>query len=787
MTSLLRYTLLAVLASGFLGAAPAIANIYMDENFEDASPFTNHSWAVKDNVQLPTATSIAATQGVNIRADRPDAAGAQVSVDNSGTISSAAAFSGAQSLHLASGQHIAINGNGAYVWANLKWFKVVQFAVAVDAAALAQPVGAVVGRFQQNWSTDSGNTLSTVEVVYTLNLVRNAAGGVDIVIQNTGMKVGELAGAGQWTTVTVIASTQTAGPENWEAWDPLTSSYKGPKPVGDPLNDAGAYAGIDDGITVWIGADAPGHRISAADLGSGWASPSDSTYLLNWTIAAENGGGLHVDELFWCHGLCQSNAAGNPISQDAAARMNPFGEPAKLRLHGLFVNNMVLQRDRSVPVWGWAQPGSTVDVDFNGQRKSAVASSHGAWKVHLDPMPAGGPFTMTVADGVTTRRVDNVLVGEVWFCSGQSNMVMKVSESDNAAAETSAATWPRIRVFTLPWSPSNRVESDVSGSWAVCDPSTAGEFSAAAYYFGRSLHQSLPPGDVPIGLIVSAVGATRAEDWMSSETLAADPETAPLIGSAGYFGVVAVTLYNGMVAPVIPYGIRGAIWYQGESNANNPTLYRKLFPNLISSWRAAWNRADSLADPEFPFLFVQLPNFITRDDWPSLREAQFLTLALPRTAMAVAIESGDPNDIHPKHKQVVGERLALAARARVYGEPIAWTGPLYRRAAVEGDKIRVEFYPPGIELRDRNDGALEGFTVAGADKVFVAATAVIDGGTVMVSSTSVPQPRYVRYLWENNPPAADLVGTTGLPASPFRTDGPPPPDFSSDGTAWGIR
>jgi len=765
----------------------ALANIYMDENFEDASPFTNQAWVVQDNIQLPTESSIQSAQGVNVRASSPDQAGAQVSVTNTGTLSTATAFSGGQSLHLASGQNVAINGNAAYVWPNLNWFKVVQFAVAVDDAALAQSVGTVVGHFRQNWSTDTGNTLSTAEVVLVINLVRNASGGVDIVVQNTGAKVGEIPGARQWTTVTVIASTDIGGSQNWEAWDPLTATYKGPKPAGDPFNATGSYASLEDGISIWAGSQSARYRISAAGLGSGWGTPSESTFLLNWDLGAENGGGLYVDELFWCHGLCQSGSATGATTQEAAARMNQFGDPATLQLHGLFKDNMVVQRGRPVPVWGWAQPGVEVSVDFNGQHKTVVASNRGSWKAHLDPMEAGGPFGMTVADGTTTRQLNNVLVGEVWLCSGQSNMVMKVSESDNAADEISSATWPLIRVFTVPFTPSDRVQSDVSGVWEICSPDTAGNFSAAAYYFGRSLHRSLPPGDIPIGLIVSAVGATRAEDWMSSETLAADPDTIGLIGTAGLFGVVATTLYNGMFAPLVPYGIRGTIWYQGESNGNNPTLYRKLFRNLITSWREAWDAAETSSDPEFPFIFVQLPNFITNADWASLREAQFLALGLPHTAMAVTIESGTPNNIHPPHKQVVGERLALPARARVYREPLLWTGPLFRQATIEGDKIRVDFYPFGIELRDGNGGALEGFRIAGADKNFVAATAVIDDKSVVVSSPTVPQPQYVRYLWANNPPAADLVGATGLPASPFRTDGPPYPELQPNGTTWKVH
>lgn len=621
---------------------------------------------------------------------------------------------------------------------------------------------------------------------------------------------------------------------------------------------------------------------------------------------------------------------------------------AALRLPELVGDNMVLQRGQRVPVWGWAEPGTEVEVEIAGREADATADAAGRWKAELPSLKPGGPFELTITAGAEKRTIHNVLVGDVWFAAGQSNMEWGVGESADADLEIATADHPRIRLFDiLPRAKGTPQETTPGIRWEVCSPSTIVRFSAVAYFFGRDIQES---EGVPIGLINSSVGGTAAELWTSREALATLPQfdgrflpqdlcgrlvtedrdwkltfdhrdeglvaghewwrpevddsawecqvvpgTWEANGLSGFDGmvwyrtrfavpaavaqeaallelgplgdndmtwvngqlvgsternryrrrypvpagllkaegnVVAVRLanrtgpggflgrrddlflevggeqisladpdvtwrravgidwrftepkpwrenadylfsclYNGMVAPVIPYGIRGVLWYQGEANAPRAHAYRQLFPALIGDWRGRWGDAD------LPFLYVQLANFRYQKDkpgqdaWAELREAQLMTLAVPHTAMATAIDIGDVTDIHPWNKQEVGRRLALAARATVYGDDVEYSGPLYRPGSMERsgrNGLRVSFdHADG--LATRNDGKLRGFAIAGPDRKFRWAEATIDGDSVILTSVDVPNPVAVRYAWAINP-RATLVNGVGLPAVPFRTD-----------------
>ncbi|HRU04399.1 MAG TPA: sialate O-acetylesterase [Candidatus Brocadiia bacterium] len=475
----------------------------------------------------------------------------------------------------------------------------------------------------------------------------------------------------------------------------------------------------------------------------------------------------------------------------------------------IFGDNMVLQRDIKVPVWGTAEPGEKVTVSVAGQTAQATAGPDKAWRVDLPALKAGGPFEMTVA-GANTVTFKNVLVGEVWICSGQSNMAMALRSCLTGAKDAEEAKDPEMRLFTVGRAPSVTPTTAMSGRWQVCAPDTAGGFSAVAFYFGRELRKTLK---VPVGLINTSWGGTPAEAWTSQPALAAKAEFKPLLDAwekrlADYpaamekhkaaleahkkevekakaegkrppreprppAGPNAPTrpcnLFNGMINPLIPFAIRGAIWYQGEANAGNGRLYRTLLPTMINDWRARWGQGD------FPFLIVQLPDFmapvkepVQAAGWPELREAQMMALSLPNTGMAVTLGLGEEKDIHPKNKQPVGERLALAARAVAYGEKIVSCGPLYKSVKFEGGKARISFDCVGGGLVAK-DGELKGFAVAGKDGKFAAAQAKIDGADVVVWSDEVKEPAAVRYAWANNP-VWSLMNKEGLPASPFRTD-----------------
>ena len=636
-------------------------------------------------------------------------------------------------------------------------------------------------------------------------------------------------------------------------------------------------------------------------------------------------------------------------------QMSP--DPAQnIELNPLFTNNMVLQQKQNIPIWGTAQPGGEVVVTLNKEQKKAVVAEDGSWKVSLSPVPAGGPYELTIS-GVKTRTITNVMVGEVWICSGQSNMEMGVETAggkiDNHKEEVANASYPNIRLLMVDKVMADKPKDSFnSEGWKECSPETVPGFSAVAYLFGRRLHKEL---DVPIGLIETAWGGTVVETWASAKSLKdineyaeaidgltlsseelkdvaksfnktqrdwinhvngklsdagimsrnyktygydtknwktlevpklweqqniifdgvmwvkrsitiakewqgedltlnlglindyditwfngelvgsrpsvgmfrnykipkglvnvgkneisvlildignnggiygdpdnisieySDSESISLAGNWKYkkdnFDHKIIThppgwpvahnrptvLYNGMINPLLPYGIRGAIWYQGEGNGDRGIQYRKLFKALINGWREVWGQGD------FPFLFVQLANFMpiqskpTDEPWAYLREAQTMALELPNTGMAVTIDIGDEIDIHPTNKQDVGKRLALNALAQVYGKNIAYSGPMYKSIKTEGSIVRLQFEHTNKGLIIKGSKQLKGFAIAGADKKFFWAKAKIDGEAVVVWNSKVKNPVAVRYAWANNP-ICNLYNGADLPASPFRTD-----------------
>ena len=436
-----------------------------------------------------------------------------------------------------------------------------------------------------------------------------------------------------------------------------------------------------------------------------------------------------------------------------------------VELHSLFTSGAVLQQGTNLPIWGTANDGEKVTVTFQDQEVSTKARD-GRWMVRLEPLSPGGPFTMTIS-GENTITLDNILVGEVWICSGQSNMQFFLMHDANAEQAVAASRDPQLRLFSVPYNPADAPETDVDGKWQECGSEAAREFSAVAYYFGRDLRKAL---NVPVGLINSSYGGTRIQAWTSSSAIA--PEDAERDTEKAWDDNKqnrSSALYNGMIAPIRPFAIRGVISYQGESNADQAFRYRTLLPNMIRDWRRKWGQGD------FPFVFVQLAPFGKILDepadspWAELREAQLLTsLNCPNTAMIVITDHGDPDDIHPGRKAPVGGRLALAARALAYGEDIVCSGPAYDSMQVKGSRAMLCFKHADGGLVARG-GELTGFTVAGADKRFNNARATVQRDKVVVSSPMVDVPVAVRYGWADCP-VVNLFNGEGLPASPFRTD-----------------
>ena len=488
---------------------------------------------------------------------------------------------------------------------------------------------------------------------------------------------------------------------------------------------------------------------------------------------------------------------------------------AEVKLPAIIGDNMVLQQGKKVDIWGWAEPGEEfmVGVSWLSMKWQVKADKEGKWSFKMAAPEAGGPYEMSMK-GKNTIQIKDIMVGEVWVCSGQSNMQMSVQGSANPTEETAAAKYPNIRLFTVQRQVADKPQADCVGSWVPCSPETVGGFSAVGYFFGRELHTQL---NVPIGLIHTSWGGTPAEAWTRRAELEKEEDFAPILQR--YDDMIAKypqalkkygedlekwqeaakkakeedkkqprkprapsgpgnphspgVLYNAMIAPLIPYGISGAIWYQGESNAGRAYQYRKLFPTMIKNWRQDWGQGN------FPFHFVQLANFMAVKDepsdsaWAELREAQLMTLALPDTGMAVIIDIGEANNIHPKNKQDVGKRLAFWALARSYKKEVVYSGPIYKSMKVEQiegkSQIRLSFDHVGGGLVARGDEVLKGFAVAGEDKKFVWADAKVDGPTIVVSSDKVSKPVAVRYAWADNP-VCNLYNKEGLPATPFRTD-----------------
>ncbi len=490
---------------------------------------------------------------------------------------------------------------------------------------------------------------------------------------------------------------------------------------------------------------------------------------------------------------------------------------ADVRLPGFFSDHMVLQRDQPNFIWGWAEPGEAVTVHFHGGTFETTADASGAWSVHVPAAGLGAPQELVVK-GKNTITVNDILMGDVWVCSGQSNMGWPVGKSKDGEKEIAAANYPALRYFQVTPTVAMTEQTDMKGTWRPTSPEVVARFSAVGYFFGRELHQEL---DVPIGLIGTAWGGTPIEAWTSqrasarSETFKrlnddwagdmaqhgealyayytdrgenriAPPETKRHLGNAP--GVPSFT-YNAMVAPLWRFGIKGAIWYQGEANSGRAFQYRDLMQTLILDWREQFRQGD------FPFIITQLPNYRARaaepgdSTWAELREAQALATVLPRVGLAVTTDAGEADDIHPKDKQVVGYRLAQSALHVAYGQDGLHTGPTYAGMKVKGDAIVVSFdhVSGGLTTWNRPEGTphgrvtppLTGFTIAGADGKFVAAEAVIDGKKVVVSSPEVKKPVAVRYGWADNP-ACNLYNMRGfigaayamphLPAAPFRTD-----------------
>jgi len=600
---------------------------------------------------------------------------------------------------------------------------------------------------------------------------------------------------------------------------------------------------------------------------------------------------------------------------------------------------MVLQRDKEIRIWGWASKGETVTLSFNGQSLKSKADNEGNWSVLLKPMKYGGPYELKVA-GKNVIQLRNILIGDVWICSGQSNMEWIIKNTNNAKKEIAESNYPQIRLFTVQKAMSFKPEKDVEGEWQECNPETVGDFSAVAYFFGRKLHKDL---NIPIGLINTSWGGTYVQAWISWDSMSKKPEfqkvdfkdleksmaerrvkqdqyqqalkndkgmvekwyepsssvsgwkkiqlpklweateignadgivwfkkefdlpenfvgkkvllslgpiddidetwvNGKLVGTTSVWNVdrlytleagvlkkgkntmiikvndtggggglygkdeqlfleaeeskiplagewfyktAAVTtdfgiidagpnsfpsqLYNAMIAPLIHYAIKGAIWYQGEANTWDAYNYRRLFPEMINDWRSKWGY-------QFPFFWVQLANYMksvatpSSSEWAELREAQSMTLSLAQTGQAVAIDIGEADDIHPRNKQDVGLRLALAAEKIAYGKDIVYAGPRFQSMKKEGNRLILNFTNTGGGLIAKDKyGYLKNFAIAGADRKFTWAKAWIDGDKVIVFNENISDPVAVRYAWADNPDDANLYNKEGLPASPFRTD-----------------
>ncbi|CAL1520185.1 sialate O-acetylesterase [Chitinophaga sp. MM2321] len=456
---------------------------------------------------------------------------------------------------------------------------------------------------------------------------------------------------------------------------------------------------------------------------------------------------------------------------------------ADVRMPHIFGDNMVLQRDKPIQIWGWADAGEKITVSFHQQKKKATANKQGRWLIKLEIEKAGGPYTLQV-EGKNKVMFNNVLVGEVWFCSGQSNMALPVHLITNAVAEADSADYPQIRHFYVPNKISATPEEDIeAGAWTVCNPSTVSNFTAVGYLFAKELSRKL---NVPVGIINSSWGATVSETWTSREALAADDAfkelmaaTPPLDSSQGDRYQAFSTnpscypslLFNAMVHPFLNYGIKGILWYQGESNAGRAYQYRKAFPLLIRDWRNHWKEI-------LPFYFVQISSFNAGNGdsqhgstWAELREAQTMALSIPNTGMAVTIDIGSATEIHPQNKQDVARRLAATALHELYNIPQVHSGPAYKAMKTKAGQAIITFNDigSGLMVKDRY-GYIKGFEIAGADRKFHYAKAYLAGDSVIIYNEQVSEPFSVRYGWADDAGACSLYNIEGFPAGPFRVD-----------------
>ena len=444
---------------------------------------------------------------------------------------------------------------------------------------------------------------------------------------------------------------------------------------------------------------------------------------------------------------------------------------AEVKPNSLFSDHMILQKGVPVPVWGTAGENEQVTVTFNGQSITTKAEN-GKWMITLAPLPyITTPSTMLIT-GKDTIAINDILVGEVWLCSGQSNMERQLGPRppqpliDNWEKERDAADYPMIREYYVPLKYAPEKIRDANSKWTVCSPKTVADFSAVGYFFARDLYEHLK---VPVGIIFSAYGGTPAEDWTSKAALENNPELTELAKNYDRImaehwhpeGEVMSGLYNGMICPLIPYAIKGVAWYQGENNSWRAGQYAAVLKNMIRNWRQDFHQGD------FPFLIVQITPH--KDMPPELREAQFQVFkTVNNTALIVTTDCGDDN-IHSPHKQPVGKRLALAAEHMAYGEKIEYSGPVYESFKIKENRIILSFSHTGKGLTTKGTGVLRGFTIAGNDKKFVPATAFIKGKHVIVYNDSIRKPIAVRYGWATIPDV-NLFNADELPASPFRTD-----------------
>ena len=492
---------------------------------------------------------------------------------------------------------------------------------------------------------------------------------------------------------------------------------------------------------------------------------------------------------------------------------------SEIKLPAIISDHMVLQQKQSDPIWGWDTPGAKITVTFAGQTQSAKVGSDGKWMVKLDPVSANDePQSIKISDGVQTIEVADVLVGEVWMCSGQSNMGFVLRDDWNGDIEVAAANYPKLRLISVPHVGTQDLQDDFKGQWNPATPKTAATFSAVGFFYGRYLHQIL---HVPVGLIDNSWGGSAAEAWVRRSSLEGDSRFAALLertvkdeaynqsakAAADYTAKLAKyeaavasaktsglraprkphspeywltgnarsgNIFSGVVNPTRGYGIKGVIWYQGEANASRPSEYAQLFPFLIEQWRKEWNQGD------FPFYWVQLANYLERTNqpvessWAELREAQTKTLALTNTGQAVIIDLGEGKNIHPKNKHDVAARLVRWALVKDYGFEFPYRSPAFKSMQIKDGKVLVRFDCFGSKLRTTGLNEAVGFAVSGSNHIWHWASGKLLGGDrVELTCNDVKDPVAVRYAWANNP-ACNLTSLEGLPVTPFRTDNSEP-------------